>query len=196
MKMIQCLPEPNFNWLELIRRILTFEITSKMSQWEGPPSQESILYQHFFPPLEYLNWIFYIEYQMLDPVWGHTPHVLWPFLPRVVTRAASEIPTFIPHIWGLGASLLWMMITAQHWHPPCDCSDMSVLPLTHVLGQNVKSICQAAPLAIVWFHQNILKIQKQICAGQRTGFSNMILQTWRLLVSRKISSEMVFRSYK
>ena len=129
-------------------------------------------------------------------LWGHTPPVLWPFLPCVMTRAAAEIPTFIPQIWELGASLLWMMITAQLWHPPCDCSDVSVLPLTHVLGQNLKSICQAAPLAIVWFHQNILKIQKQICAGQCTGFSNMILQTWRLLVSRKISSEMVFRSYK
>ena len=100
---------------------------------------------------------------MLDPVWGmfcETSYsVLWHEPPqKFLAWARSEILE-------LGASLLWGMITAL--------ADIMTSPgdtLTHVRGQNVKSICQAAPLAIVWFHQNILKIQKLIFAGQqRTG---------------------------
>ena len=108
--MVQCPLEPNFNWFELIRRILKFKITSKMSQWVGPPSQESILYRHFFPRIFKLDILHGV---LCTKCWPLSGHVLWPFLPLVVTRAHEPPQKFLALIWWeLGASLCWRWLQA------------------------------------------------------------------------------------
>ena len=160
-----------------------------MSQWVGPPSQESILwYQHFFPRIFKLDilhrvpctkcWTLAVWARFCDP----SCLVLW-HAPRHRNSTSDPMRAGSESVVDDDYSVTEPPVTVP---PPGDTCSGSKCKV-NLSGRRAACHCL---------------ISSEHSESSEADFSasapdpNMILQTWRPLVSRKISSKMVFRSYK